>query len=533
MAHGPSHLTEQDTRTPGGGAFGVWIAGVVLGVIGLGVGTLLALVLDDGIERFAFGYLIAFAFWLALVLGCLFFVLVTHLFRAGWCVMVRRVAENGAAAMPVLALLSLPILFFVGTGDGTLYAWADDKWEKKYAHAHGETHDEEHKDAGPEEHGHEEPGHHEDGHADEGHDGHAAADGLYYVAADTGTEVPEPHGDDAHDASHSPNLTAEYHAAPNEAMVGHFLFDYDGHRTGKGLWLQPWFFTLRWIIYVAVWCGIAWYYRKLSIEQDKTKDPTLTNRREAAAPASMIAFALTLTFAAFDLIMSLDPTWYSTIFGVYYFANAFTGGLCVIILTHMLLQRKGLVPTVSVEHYHDLGKLLFAFVFFWGYIAYSQYILIWYPSMPEIAYWFQLRGVTTEPSVPQYGSGWMWLALILLFGHLLIPFAFLLSKHVKRNRACLAGACVWLLLMIAIDLFWLVRPVLSSGIGAPEPELAGVAFGVGELVMQIALWLGIGGIVLAAGVRMARDNALVAHGDPRLHESLKLDTSAAAPLYDH
>jgi len=519
LAHGPSHLTQQDTRTPGGGAFGVWIAGVVLGVIGLGAGALMALVLEGGMQRFAFSYLIAFAFWLALCLGCLFFVVITHLFRAGWCVMVRRVAENAAAAIPVLALLSLPILFFVWTGDGTLYAWADDKWEAKYAHAH---HDAEHKEADPEEHHDEGPG----------ANGHAAADGLYYVAAETGTHAPDAHGPASHDP-HAPNLAAAYHAAPSEAMVGHFLYDYDGHLTGKGLWLQPWFFTLRWIVYVAVWCLIAWYYRKHSIEQDHTGDPALTNRRERLAPASVIAFALSLTFAAFDLIMSLDPTWYSTIFGVYYFANAFTGGLCVIILTHMLLQRKGLVPTVSTEHYHDLGKLLFAFVFFWGYIAYSQYVLIWYPSMPEIAYWFQLRGVTTEPAVPQYGSGWTWLALILLFGHLLIPFAFLLSRHVKRNRLCLMGACVWMLAMIAIDLFWLVRPVLSSGIGAEDPAAAGVAFGLGELVMQVALWLGVGGITIAAGVRMARDNALVAHGDPRLHESLKLDTAAAAPLYDH
>ncbi len=512
MAHpGPTHLTEQDTRTPGGSAFGLWFVCVILGVLGLAVGTLMALVLDgdgDGWRRFAFCYLIAFAFWLALCLGCMFFVIITHLFRAGWCVMVRRVAENAAAAMPVLAMLSLPILFFVWSGDGMLYTWADKKWDVLAASAHH----------GDDDHDHEHDGH-DHAHASE-------TEGSQSLGFSAAVIAPKAEG--------SPSLGSptEPTAAPNEAMVLHFLFDYDGNRTGKGIWLQPWFFTARWVVILAIWCAIALYYRKASVTQDRTGDPALTNAREARAPISVIAFAFTVTFGIFDLIMSLDPTWYSTIFGVYYFANAFTGGLCVIILAHMLMQRKGLVPTVSTEHYHDLGKLLFAFVFFWGYIAYSQYILIWYPSMPEIAYWFQLRGVTTVPEAPQYGSGWTWLILILLYGHLLIPFAFLLSRHVKRNRTCLAIACCWMLVMIGVDLFWLVRPVLSSGIGAPVPALAEVHFHAGELVMQLALWVGIGGIAVAAGLRMARDVALVAKGDPRLHESLKLDTSAAAPIYD-
>ena len=507
-SHGPTHLTDHDTLVPGGKAYGLWFACMILGVVGLGVGLLLALVMggdDHGWQRFGFAYLTGYAYWLAIALGCLFFVIITHLFRAGWCVMVRRVAENGAAALPWLAVLSLPILIFVWSGDGFLYTWAQPKWAQMAATPHGE-------------HDHDHPAH-DDDHA-------SAGDGLFYTAADAANPgIPQASDTYA-------NLDAPYHAAPNQGMVLSFLYDDYGKPTGKGLWLQPWFFTLRWLVILAVWCGIALWYRKQSVRQDASKDPALTNAREAAAPASVIAFAFTLTFGVFDLIMSLDPTWYSTIFGVYYFANAFTGGLCAIILTHMLLQRKGLVPTVNVEHYHDLGKLLFAFVFFWGYIAYSQYLLIWYPSVPEIAYWFQLRGATTVPDVPQYGSGWTWLILILLAGHLLIPFAFLLSRHVKRNRAALSAACVWMLLMIGLDLFWLIRPVLSSGIGAEFPLEAGIAFNMTELLMQLAIWAGIGGITVAAAIRMARDTALIAHGDPRLHESLKLDTSAAAPMYD-
>jgi len=514
-SHGPTHLTDHDTLVPAGRAYGLWFACLILGVVGLGVGLLLALLMSGdghGWQRFSIAYLTGYVYWLAIALGCLFFVIITHLFRAGWCVMVRRVAENGAAAMPWLAVLSLPILLFVWSGDGYLYAWAQPKWAAMAAaHHDGQAGEHEHEDK----HGHGPEHVHEVQHTGAEH---------------TGTEVPEPEPGEV-SQTHL-NVDAPYQAAPNQDMVFHFLYDEYGNLTGKGIWLQPWFFTLRWALVLAIWCGIALWYRKQSVRQDASKDPSLTNAREGAAPASVIAFAFTVTLASFDLIMSLDPTWYSTIFGVYYFANAFTGGLCAIILAHLLLQRKGLAPTVNVEHYHDLGKLLFAFVFFWGYIAYSQYVLIWYPSVPEIAYWFQLRGATTVPDVPQYGSGWTWLALILLFGHLLIPFAFLLSRHVKRNRAALAASCVWLLVMIGIDLFWLIRPVLSSGIGHERPMEAAVAFNVPELVMQLAVWLGIGGIAVAAAVRMARDTALVAHGDPRLHESLKLDTSAAAPMHD-
>ncbi|NBC10351.1 MAG: hypothetical protein GVY24_01265 [Planctomycetes bacterium] len=522
-SHGPTHLTDHDTLTPGGKAYGLWFVCMILGVVGLGVGLLLALLMSGdghGWERFGFAYLTGYMYWLAIALGCLFFVIITHLFRAGWCVMVRRVAENGAAALPWLAVLSLPILLFVWSGDGYLYAWAQPKWaQMAAAHQAEHEHDQEAQHEDEHDTGTEVPEPHGDEHA-------RAADGLYYTAADAS------HASGAHASDTHVNANAPYQAAPDQSMVFHFLYDDYGQLTGKGLWLQPWFFTLRWVVVLAIWCGIALWYRRQSVRQDASKDPALTNAREAAAPVSVIAFAFTVTLAAFDLVMSLDPTWYSTIFGVYYFANAFTGGLCAIILAHLLLQRKGLVPTVNVEHYHDLGKLLFAFVFFWGYIAYSQYVLIWYPSVPEIAYWFQLRGATTVPDVPQYGSGWTWLALILLVGHLLIPFAFLLSRHVKRNRAALAAACVWLLVMIGIDLFWLIRPVLSSGIGHANPMDAAVAFNVPELLMQLAVWVGIGGIAVAAAVRMARDTALVAHGDPRLHESLKLDTSAAAPLHD-
>ena len=121
-------------------------------------------------------------------------------------------------------------------------------------------------------------------------------------------------------------------------------------------------------------------------------DANLTLRMERVSYPALLLFAVTITFAAFDWIMSLTPHWYSTIFGVYYFAGAVVGFLAAVILALITLQKTGhLTSTVTLEHYHELGKLLFAFIVFWGYIAFSQYMLIWYANIPEETVWYLPR----------------------------------------------------------------------------------------------------------------------------------------------
>src|SRR5690606_23574783 len=138
----------------------------------------------------------------------------------------------------------------------------------------------------------------------------------------------------------------------------------------------------------------------------------------AAGPLILLT-GITLTLFAFDLLMSLDPHWYSTMFGVYYLAGAFIAGWASIIIIVNLLQMGGLLrQSVNQEHFHDLGKYLFGFVFFWGYIAFSQYMLLWYANLPETTSWFARRGATTADGDQNVFT---WLALILLFCHLLIP----------------------------------------------------------------------------------------------------------------
>ncbi len=402
-----NHLARPLTYT----AVGAGAAGLVLAVI-------LSLVTEDGVRRFGFAYLTSFAYFLSLSLGGLFFVMITHLFRAGWSVTVRRPAEILAANFPTLVILSLPILLIIALGDGTLYPWA------------------------------------------------VSAEHL--LESD-----PE-------------------HAVP---------------ATGKETYLSITFFFLRFAVYLLVWSAMGTWYLRQSTRQDIRRDIVLTRKMEKFSAPGMLIFAFTITFASFDLIMSLDPAWYSTVFGVYYFSGGFMGGVAIMILMIYGLQKLSLLQAVSIERYHDLGKLLFAFVFFWGYIAFSQYLLIWYANLPDTTYWFAIRGVTTNSSSPHYLSGWTWISLLLLSGHLLIPFAGLLSRHVKRNKKLLACWSAWLLVMHWVDMYWLIMPEYRN----PEVVIG---------LMELSCFVGIGGLYMAGAVKSAAGCNLIPINDPRLHESL-------------
>ncbi|MEM1355546.1 MAG: hypothetical protein AAGH88_11750 [Planctomycetota bacterium] len=519
---------------------------IALGAVGVG-GLLLitgffggrSTLLGGGLERIMFAYLIAYAFFLALTVGSLALVVLTTLFRAGWVVAVRRVPETFAANFLFMGILALPIIFVALFGNGMLYPWSKDMEQfgeevhqaEEFLHDLHGGHDDHAADtpnsiAGQEE---DEDGYHNavfvadtDPHARDGHGGDEHADHGH--AHDHSNQHPAPgmaYPDD-------PELALKIQQANYTTLLAYML-DYKRYggmllgkeqiAEGKGwLWFHPMAFLARMVIYLAVFTLMGLFYWKKSVAQDASADAGLTTQREWWAPASTIGFALTVTFCSFDLLMSLDPAWYSTMFGVIFFANSFLTGIAVTILVCMLLQKQGLLKVVNVEHYHDLGKLLFAMTFFWGYVSFSQFMLIWYASLPETTYWFEIRGGTTVSTAPQYGSAWSWMILLLLFGHLLIPFGFLLSRHVKRNMTCLAIACVWMLVMVYLDLFWYVMPVYESpGFTLGLPELGAVLL--------------VGGAVVWRFLKRFGENAPVAHNDPRISETTALDTNVWAPIY--
>ncbi len=289
----------------------------------------------------------------------------------------------------------------------------------------------------------------------------------------------------------------------NPAAVAH-----DPLLEHKAPYLNVPFFGLRCVAYFLVWWALARFFLARSTEQDTTGDVEETLRMERASPVALILYAVTVTFAAFDLLMSLEPHWFSTIFGIYYFSGAVVGFLAVLILAAIGLQATGrLTDWITVEHYHDLGKLLFGFVFFWGYIAFSQYMLIWYANIPEETVWYLKR---------QEGP-WMYVALALLFGHLLIPFLGLLPRVAKRRKVSLAFWAAWLLWFHWLDLYWIVMPEYWAHAHtdhAMAPSQAALC-----VAGDLCLWGGVGAAFLAGSIRVAGQRSLVPLRDPRLGEA--------------
>ncbi len=263
------------------------------------------------------------------------------------------------------------------------------------------------------------------------------------------------------------------------------------------------FFYLRWVVYFAIWAGYAVWFWRQSVAQDRSGDPRITMRMESRAGLSLLLFALSVNFASFDLLMSLDPTWFSTIFGPYYFAAGVVGFFSLLTLLTFFLQSQGrLTRAIHVEHYHDYGKLMFAFVFFWAYLAFSQYMLIWYANIPEETAWLLRREE----------NGWGWIGLVLVFGHFLVPFAGLLSRFTKRLRATLFLWALWILVMHWIDLYWVVMPEIRP----LDPGLDS---------LDLLCFLGFAGFYAAALSRWAGAHSLLPERDPRLQDALAFENA--------
>ncbi len=231
-----------------------------------------------------------------------------------------------------------------------------------------------------------------------------------------------------------------------------------GHFTGfKATWLDPPFFFLRAGLYVVLWLAFAAAIVRTSRAQDRTGRPELTRRNIALSVGFVVAFALSFWLASFDWIMSLEPHWYSTIFGVYNFAGLFSSALAVLILLVLWLRGNGVLRDFATEdHLHDLGKLLFAFSTFWMYIWFSQYMLMWYSNIPEEAIHYVRRRTG------------LWLTLFYLNVALnwVVPFVVLLSRGAKRGRL-LGIAAVVVLMGRVVDLYLMIYPPLVAG----EPSL--------------------------------------------------------------
>ncbi len=287
-----------------------------------------------------------------------------------------------------------------------------------------------------------------------------------------------------------------YHWTHAEAVAHDELLQH------KAPYLNEGFFLIRAAFYFVVWTLLARFFWSQSARQDSDGDVATTKRLQTLSAPGMVLFAITTTFAAFDWLMSLEPHWFSTIFGVYVFAGTVVAIFSLLILLVLRLKAAGaMTQVVTWEHFHDMGKLLFGFVVFWAYIGFSQFMLIWYANVPEETFWFEMRW--DDP-------GWRWASIFLAAGHFVVPFFFLISQPVKRNRVTLTIGALWMLFMHYVDIYWLVMPTLHHD-----------AFQLSYL--DFTCWLGVGGCFFAVlGVLMQR-GALVPVRDPRLPESLAFE----------
>jgi len=359
--------------------------------------TLLGAVLAPA--AFFHAYLIAYVYWLGLGLGCLGLLMVYHLTGGGWGIAIRRILEAGAATLPFMAFLFLPLVF----GLHHLYEWT-----------HAET-----------------------------------------VMADPVLRL-------------------------------------------KVAYLNIPFFLVRTAVYFLAWLALAHYLDRWSEAQDRTGDPALVVRMRKLSGGGLVLFGLTVTFAAFDWVMSLQPHWFSTIFGLIFIAGQGLGALAVVIVAvSRLSAREDFRPVLAPTILNDLGNLLLAFVMVWAYLSFSQLLIIWSGNLPEeITYYLH-----------RISGGWNILAIVLAVFYFAVPFLVLLGRRNKRQLQRLALVALGLLAARLVDVFFLIAPVFyEDGLRVHWLDVAAVA-ALGGIWLMLFFW------------RLER-RPLLAPNDPELEPAL-------------
>lgn len=387
--------------------------------------------------RFGYSFLFGFIATLTVLFGAMFHVIAQHVTTAHWSVTTRRIAEVFLAASPVIAVFGLLLLGGVASGKFHMY----DEW----------------------------------------------------LAASGGAHVAE-HAE--HEASHEEGEVDELHPpmpmhTEQMARLHHEVLHHKVSYLNKTRWLT---FGAG---YLAIWLGLSFFFYRKSVEQDTTKDKNLTNQMRSFAPAAAALFGLSLTFAAFDWVMSLQPGWYSTIFGVVFFGGSAMTIFALLVLVSIALHEGGHTgDAIGTEHVHDHAKLMFGFMCFWTYVSFSQWMLIWYAGIPEESVFFQVR----------WTGGWELVSKALPICHFALPFVVFVSREVKRRMWAIRMVCIWLLFWHVVDIYWYVMPTGSAHL---SPNLG-----------DLGCLLLIAGAFFAVAFKQLGSVSLIPVGDPRLPRSL-------------
>lgn len=370
---------------------------LIVGVIALAVGA--AVTVRDPTAFFR-AYLVAYTFWLGLALGCLGLVFVQFLTGGVWGLVIRRICEAGAATLPLMAVLFVPLLL----GLGRLYAWA----------------------------------------------------------------------------------------RPDEVRSSDLL-------QHQSLYQNLPFFLARALVYFAIWIGLALLLDRWSRAQDRTIDPLTPRRLQRLSVVGVLLLAVTVSFAAIDWLMALEPEWHSTAYPPMIGAGALLFAMAFALLVATRLARTAPLVTIATPRvFNELGSLLLAFVMLWAYIAYFQYLLIWAGNLSDEIPWYLAR----------LEDGWNAFAILVVTTGFAIPFGLLIFRGIKRAPRLLGAVAALLVLARAFDVLWLVGPAF----GPPLVSLVAV---------YAALGLGIGGLWLALFAWRLGSSPVLPPHDPRLPSALE------------
>jgi hypothetical protein len=442
---------------------------LVGGVVGL-VLTLVGFFADPA--NLVRSYLVGLIFWITIPLGCLGLLMINHLTGGDWGVLGRRIFEAGAKTLPLfLVLFGLLYLF----GLPSLYPWT------LTDHHPADPHDA--MEVEPE-------------------TTETAVDGtLIDPSVDTGF-APNGGSNDPPEGTGGTHPAEPGHGGPGYQRIEEYVEKHRDFLEHKEPYLNIPFLWGRLLLYVGVWFVLTFFLTRLSARQDAEPRPALTQRMQAISAPGLILLALTVSFAAYDWLMSLYPTWFSTMYGVYFIGTMGLSALAFLILVGNFLRRTEPWGAVfQARIFHDYGKLLLAFVVLWAYFSISQFLIIWSGNLPDEIAWF----------LPRFEGGWLVVTTLLFVFHFGVPFVLLLSRDLKEKAKLLSWVAAFLLFMRFVDLVWQVAPTIQALWNVPVGNIWWMALGTTLLV---------GGIWMTAFLFLLDRRPLLPVNDPYLEEAL-------------
>ena len=287
----------------------------------------------------------------------------------------------------------------------------------------------------------------------------------------------------------------------------------------KSPFLNPTTFLVVTVLSFAIWAWLSSRLRKASFAQDADGDLRWTYKNRVTSAFGLPLAAITLTLTVVLWVKSLDYHWFSTMYGVWYFANCARAALAVgIVIMIWLWNRGDYKGILNANHLHSIGQLMLAFTVFWAYVTFSQYFLIWNANIPEETFWYNLREMNNSDGQP---NQWKWVGMTLLFGHFVVPFLALLSYKRKLNKNVMPRVAIWTAAIFLLDLIYNVWPSKKNELGDPLPF-----FAVHQIWTLTAV-VGIGGVCIWAYLKSFATTKLIPIRDPRIGECLTYHESSA------